>query len=594
MKEAKAPHKLSTDIIDMAVGAGEKVLDVGMVMERGYSWSNNLQVEECEYWFAAVCAQLYSTMIDNNVRYGVITTGIYYIFVSIDTRDPSILRYDIAKNTLDAHASDLRTSPLIRLVSLTLLALLYHELPASADVVAIKRRQGLEWATGTHSFSSDEQRGKTPATEDYNPSPGQSSSGSSTSHTNRGHIVSAGGSQRPSQVVGRIYSPDTIPASSYPSPPLKTGTAVLGKRQHCKEDTSQSLDRQETESHKPKRPKLEEKTKEYPVSPAPVLPTTPTSSPPSTKPVARYPSIGSRKYCSLACMEAVKNRSKHCTDRLQAEESCPNYTEHNVVSQLTKSQLRRQLRDELVSPTQSGGWSYDWFSIFPEDSYTQMVKIVVKSHGYVLLAKAFQPHDLRNKMYREASMYNRLRHLQGVCVPVCLGYIELPHDRCLWRCDVQFTGLLLLSYAGLGMDDWPRLGSGVGGERGPADLAFARALEVGARSALARIHDAGVLHADLALRNVLVAEATRAGSARNPEFSLKVLLIDFERSRSVSMFRQDARRRARLEEGLDGGPGRTRDADFDEASADEIGDANFAEACAEEMSCCPGAILRWL
>lgn len=588
VKEAKAPHKLTTDIIDMAVGAGDKVLDVQLVMERGYSWSKDLEVEECEYWFAAVCAQLYSSMIDNNVRYGVITTGVYYIFVLIDTEDPSILRYDIAKNNLDAHASDLRTSPLIRLVSLTLLALLYHELPASPEVVAIKRRQGLKWVTGTRSFSTDGQGSKTPPTEDYKPSPARSSSMSSTSHTsNRGHSVSAGDSQKPSQIDDYTRGPDTIPAPSYPSPPLKAGTTALGKRRHCEEDTSGGLDRQETESHKLKHPRLEAD----PVPPAPILPTTPTSSPPSTKPMARCPSIGSRKFCSLACMEAVKNRSKRCTDGLQTERSCPNYTEHNAVSQLTKSQLRRQLRHELVSPAHSDGWSYHWFSIFPEESYTQMVKIVVKSHGYVLLAKAFQPHDLRN-MYREASMYDRLRHLQGVCVPVCLGYIELPHDRCLWRCDVRFTGLLLLSYAGLGMEDWPSLGLGLG-EKGPADEAFVRTLAVEVQSALARIHDAGVLHRDLALRNVLVAKASREGSARSPEFSLKVVLIDFERSRSISMYRQNARKHAQPEEGLPGGLSLVQDADSTGASADEIGNTSFAEACAAEMARCPKAVLRW-
>lgn len=55
LKEAKASHKLTEHVIDQAV-AGTKILEPRTIMGRGGGDSND--TEDCEYWFAAVCAQI--------------------------------------------------------------------------------------------------------------------------------------------------------------------------------------------------------------------------------------------------------------------------------------------------------------------------------------------------------------------------------------------------------------------------------------------------------------------------------------------------------------------------------------------------------
>lgn len=74
-----------------------------------------------------------------------------------------------------------------------------------------------------------------------------------------------------------------------------------------------------------------------------------------------------------------------------------------------------------------------------------MFKIRLSSHGYTLVAKGMEQHDIKH-LIQESEVYSHLRSLQGKCIPVCLGRLnlKLPH---YYDCGVYVT-MLFLSWAG--------------------------------------------------------------------------------------------------------------------------------------------------
>lgn len=592
VKEAKAPHKLTSEIIEKAIGAGDRILDLSVIMARGYPGSDanpdpdanpgGLDVEECEYWFAAVCTQLYTSMIDEGgLRYGIVSTGTHYIFVTIDPVKPSILRYSVSKNPIDFH-----DSPLLRLIALTLLALHGPTLPGIPELGTIERRQGLNWITGRENPSVyDDGTSPAPKTESWRETSGHGTEGGesgSTDARSRGSGIVASNCTSASAPPVKVQAQGWSTSSSmYPSPPRHDKSITLGKRQRQDEDDNvpeTELEAAPT-SLATKRPKLnvEEAADTTSFKPLP-MPTAPTSPPAAAS--SRRISLYDRDFCTTACLVALRRR-----DQSQPRPPCPNHADHVCpASTITEaSQLRQHLLDELTGEM---SWQnqHQFLWTTTGSGYTQPVKIRLKSHGYVLFAKVFQPQEVR-KMRQEAQIYNRLRHLQGTDVPVCLGTIELPIEKSLMCSGLDFTGLLLLSDAGFGLDAWPRLGLGLG-EGGEADRSWAQSLTAEVSKALGRIHEKGVLHRDVALRNVLVQKVTRpiGPLPSHPTFYLQVQLIDFELSRTRAGFRYNAKRLRELKGEQKGDAGR---------STDEIGNEGFAKACAKEMEWCHKVIPKW-
>lgn len=565
-------------------------------MGRGFLGSDmvDLDVEECEYWFAAVCTQLYTSMIDEDCLYGVITTGVHYIFVFIDPENPSVLRYSVCHDR-----SDVRGSPILRLIALMLLALHDSKLPRSPEVDMIWERQGLNWITGrgNPSFYDDgDAAAPTPQTESWR-----------AQHSDGDQSASPDAQQRTPSGIPSVNSVDVATREHvYPSPPPNSSTSVLGKRQRQDEV---DVPGDEPEATCTKRLKLQEidivspTPGPKPTSPIsspmgspvsslgkwqgqdaddvttgtptlPAMPGTPTSSP-LTSPASPKPVFfEDRAYCSTACLLALRRNPS------EPQPLCPNHAEHiRATSPVTEtSQLRRNLKDQLMK----GGWHYRFERFRPGSGYARPVKIWLRSHGYILFAKVFQPEEIQ-KMRREAQIYDRLRHLQGIDVPVCLGSLELPIEKSLTCSGVKFTGLLLLSYAGFGMDAWPRLELDLG-RGGEADRSFARSLTAEVMKALGRIHEKGVLHRDVALRNVLVQRFTRAGPPSHPTFDLQIQLIDFERSRTRSGYRYNAAQVRKLKGVQEGDAGRR---------VEDIGNEDFVQACVKEIAYCSRVISEW-
>ncbi|KAF2254148.1 hypothetical protein BU26DRAFT_514154 [Trematosphaeria pertusa] len=131
----------------------------------------------------------------------------------------------------------------------------------------------------------------------------------------------------------------------------------------------------------------------------------------------------------------------------------------------------------------------------------------LKSHGYVVAAKA-TPVYFAQRLKREATIYRRLRRLQGIHVPVYLGDIALARPY-LYEGIVWLTHMMFLSFGGrrisqhLTAENWAEVNQLV-------DL-----------SAQA-IHKLGVLHNDLEPRNILWNKETK-----------HAMVIDFERAEVV-------------------------------------------------------------
>jgi hypothetical protein len=137
-----------------------------------------------------------------------------------------------------------------------------------------------------------------------------------------------------------------------------------------------------------------------------------------------------------------------------------------------------------------------------------LFKVRLATHGYTVAAKgtvrAFVS-DLRH----ELRVYQRLGRLQGSCVPVCLGNLDLPVPYYLPE-RVVIVHMLFLSWAGKCVDQ-------AEGSDQDANEATRWAGEV-IRSVDA-VHRAGVLHNDLRPAHLL----------KDPQTG-RAIVIDFERA----------------------------------------------------------------
>ena len=117
-----------------------------------------------------------------------------------------------------------------------------------------------------------------------------------------------------------------------------------------------------------------------------------------------------------------------------------------------------------------------------------MFKITLTSHGYTVAAKETVFAWISDLLHEE-NIYNRLRSIQGVHIPVCLGSISLRtpffHGR-----NVDIIHMMFMAYGGKRIDRHPSLKSGTN-------------LINQITTSLTAIHRRRVLHQDPLLRNVL-------------------------------------------------------------------------------------------
>ena len=75
-----------------------------------------------------------------------------------------------------------------------------------------------------------------------------------------------------------------------------------------------------------------------------------------------------------------------------------------------------------------------------------MFKVTLASHGYTVVAKGTVPVFVED-LQHESQVYRRLTPIQGVCVPVCLGNINLVYPY-YYDVGVRIVHMMFLSWAG--------------------------------------------------------------------------------------------------------------------------------------------------
>jgi hypothetical protein len=144
-----------------------------------------------------------------------------------------------------------------------------------------------------------------------------------------------------------------------------------------------------------------------------------------------------------------------------------------------------------------------------------LFKLTLASHGYTVAAKG-TISDFIPDLQHEATVYNRLRSIQGIYVPVCLGAIDLV--RPYHHHGSKIVHMLFLSWSGMGIDRHM--------DRKNVDDVLERATR-----ALEAIHQLGVLHYDAMPRNLLWN-------------GQGVMVVDFERAKVVEKGRKRTARTA--------------------------------------------------
>jgi len=200
--------------------------------------------------------------------------------------------------------------------------------------------------------------------------------------------------------------------------------------------------------------------------------------------------IEDRPYCTHQCLLGLASHGA-------LDEHCPNIEDH----QGQHLQLETFLCLIRVQLATDRGWDADCKPLYVKGSRGALLKIRLSSHGYTLVAKAMKQPD-RQHLLHEAKIYAKLHTLQGSCIPVCLGTLDLEHP--FYYDYGAYVSMLFLSWAGRPLQDY-------------LNRKNKERLLTEVSNTLAALHNLCVLHTDAEPRNWLWDEQ-------------RIILVDFERA----------------------------------------------------------------
>jgi serine/threonine protein kinase len=137
-----------------------------------------------------------------------------------------------------------------------------------------------------------------------------------------------------------------------------------------------------------------------------------------------------------------------------------------------------------------------------------LFQVTLLAHGYTFVSKGTVQAFIKD-LEHEAAVYERLKPIQGVHVPVFLGAIDLRSMNKTYYYDhrVYVVHMTFLSWGGCSIDRAQRIGD------------MDRSLKDEAIRSLRAMHREGVIHKDVRLANMLFNLETSG-----------VMVIDFERA----------------------------------------------------------------
>uniref|UniRef100_A0A0D2Y8C0 EKC/KEOPS complex subunit BUD32 n=1 Tax=Fusarium oxysporum (strain Fo5176) TaxID=660025 RepID=A0A0D2Y8C0_FUSOF len=210
-----------------------------------------------------------------------------------------------------------------------------------------------------------------------------------------------------------------------------------------------------------------------------------------------------RQYCTQKCLLGMvkggfldpkcPNVALHCKSSAPARARHP--VDHKEWLRLLWIQLKQSL-DDGIRPLGEGG------------ARGVLFQVTLLVHGYTFVSKGTVRAFIKD-LEHEAAVYERLKPIQGVHVPVFLGAIDLGSMNKTYYYDhrVYVVHMTFLSWGGCSIDRAQNMGD------------MNKSLEDEAIRSLRAMHREGVIHKDVRLANMLF----------NPETN-GVMVIDFERA----------------------------------------------------------------
>lgn len=205
-----------------------------------------------------------------------------------------------------------------------------------------------------------------------------------------------------------------------------------------------------------------------------------------------------RRYCTLKCLSGLVHGGELDQACSNVHDHARGTTRHVINSKTFVRKLQRQLSETANADCETLGI---------HGSRGALLKVTLSSHGYTVPAKC-TVSEFRDHLRHEAAIYDRLRSIQGICIPFYLGSIDLAHP-------YSYDGIASLEHMML-----------LSPSRQPLDLALTNLSQTCLVSklieSLSAIHTRHVVHRDPAPRNW----------PYNPE-NKNVVIFDFERAEII-------------------------------------------------------------
>ncbi|KAL5351074.1 hypothetical protein ACLOAV_004649 [Pseudogymnoascus australis] len=412
---------------------------------------------------AAVITQLFSYMIAKGVQHGYVFDGEAIIFLYIPNDDPSMVCYHLSIPRLDFQEDDenkLHRTSVAQILAFVLGALAaeppgqsWHDAAAGLQTWAVEYIDILKKIPETERKASRSSPYIASRWRGFNRSPIKT----------RSRLLAAT-CNKPGNDQARDKSDEDEDDDTPPTPtPHRTTRPRIGQGK-AKRGQQQRASRTQSKSKSTEQDKVEVSTTR----------------------------IEDRPYCTQKCLLGLAFGGA-------LDDQCPNLRYHGK-QHIQKSTFLRRIRIQLAKDRSNKA---DCKPLYVKGARGALFKIRLSSHGYTLVAKGMEEHDIEY-LNQENKVYSHLRSLQGESIPVCLGTsaLELPY---YYDCGV-YVSMLFLSWAGRPLYQYYN-------QEHENDVIES------ATSALKALHKLRVLHKDAKPHNMLWDE--------NRD---KFMLVDLERA----------------------------------------------------------------
>ncbi|KAL2364504.1 hypothetical protein RJZ56_002549 [Blastomyces dermatitidis] len=456
--ELKPPHKLPLTVIQN----GLQDMELDEVVELHCDDTEKIK-DQCSV--AAVITQAFSYMVKAGVEYGYVSTGEAFIFLHFKADEPGTVYYylsvpetDVGKETgftgeFEGDDNKLHMTAVGQVLAFTLRAI--QTTPHD--------QKWKEWA-------SNQLNVWVVTEEDLYPSTQEEDERSLTPYTLR----------KSAQIFVR-------------NSPVRTRS--LAARSTCRPLSSLQNSSGDDDNDHESNPNSLSQRPHQPADFMVVVPPLPTWASSHKGPVCKD---GTRQYCTQKCLLGLLNGGP-------LDRACPNVKEHGAnVHKIDHptflSLLMAQILQEIVDPwTDPLGCE----SLHRHGSRGALFEVILFQYGYTLIGKGFPP-EFGHYLRHEKALYDQLKPIQGLHVPVCLGTIDVSKRPMFYDGIADIPHFLLLAHAGTNVSE--------------CDVSEDQIVSAASKS-LQAIHALGVLHHDAETRNLFWSEEGE-----------NVLVIDFERA----------------------------------------------------------------